>query len=129
MSAVQFLTYAFRSLLYGKVKWKLKGISMPSATVTSKGQITIPIEVRQKLGLDAGDRIDFFEGEKGEYVIRPKTGSIMEMRGILKKLGYAPLDHVPSIEEMDRDVQDHAAELDAATLSTGKPTSKGGETR
>ncbi|MEO6506017.1 MAG: AbrB/MazE/SpoVT family DNA-binding domain-containing protein [Terrimesophilobacter sp.] len=30
---------------------------MPSATVTTKGQITIPIEVRHKLGLDAGVRI------------------------------------------------------------------------
>jgi antitoxin PrlF len=39
---------------------------MPSATITSKGQITIPIEVRKKLGLKAGTRIDFFETEDGK---------------------------------------------------------------
>jgi AbrB family looped-hinge helix DNA binding protein len=38
---------------------------MPTATVTSKGQITIPIEVRIALGLDPGDKIDFVEIEKG----------------------------------------------------------------
>ena len=38
---------------------------MPTATMTSKGQITIPIEVRKALGLDAGDKIDFVEIEKG----------------------------------------------------------------
>jgi antitoxin PrlF len=40
---------------------------MTTATITSKGQITIPIEVRQALGLDAGDRISFEELEPGKY--------------------------------------------------------------
>ena len=94
---------------------------MPSATVTSKGQITIPIAVRKSLGLEAGDRIDFLETENGDYTIRPKTGSIMEMKGILQKLGYAPLGYTPSIEEMDQDILDYAAELDTATLSDAVP--------
>jgi antitoxin PrlF len=78
---------------------------MPTATITSKGQITIPIEVRKKLGLKAGVKIDFFEDEEGSYSIRPKTGSIMEMKGILRRLGY-----VPTIEEMDRDILKAASE-------------------
>jgi antitoxin PrlF len=99
---------------------------MPTATVTSKGQITLPIEVRRKLGLNAGDKVDFFETENGQYSIQPKTGSIMEMRGILKKMGYT-LDYVPTIEEMDRDVLDYAAELDAATRSDAIPKNDDGQ--
>jgi AbrB family looped-hinge helix DNA binding protein len=85
---------------------------MPTATMTSKGQITIPIKVRRALGLKPGVRVDFYEGESGEYSFRPKTGSIMELRGCLPKL-----DHVVTIEEMDRAILDHAAKLDAATRS------------
>jgi antitoxin PrlF len=85
---------------------------MPTATMTSKGQITIPIKVRKALGLKPGVRIDFYEGEDGEYAFRPKTGSIMEMRGCIPKL-----DHVLTIEEMNQGILDHAAELDAATRS------------
>ena len=40
---------------------------MATAAVTSKGQITIPAEVREDLGLKAGDRVSFIKGEKGEY--------------------------------------------------------------
>ena len=38
---------------------------MASATLTSKGQITVPVQVRTALGLDSGDRIEFVELEKG----------------------------------------------------------------
>ena len=85
---------------------------MPSATVTSKGQITIPVKVRKALGLKPGARIDFCEIGNGEYAFRAKTGSIMEMEGCLRNLGYAP-----SIEEMNQSVLDYAAKLDAATRS------------
>jgi len=52
---------------------------MATAAVTSKGQITIPLEVRKKLGIKPGDRVRFIEGENGEYILKPKTGSIMDM--------------------------------------------------
>jgi antitoxin PrlF len=90
---------------------------MPAATVTSKGQITIPIEVRKKLGLKSGDKIDFFATEDGDYLFQPRTGSIMEMKGILKRLGYVQEGRAVSIEEMDQAVSDYAAELDRATMS------------
>jgi antitoxin PrlF len=38
---------------------------MPTATMTSKGQVTIPVKVREALGLKPGTRIDFYEIEKG----------------------------------------------------------------
>ena len=60
---------------------------MATAGVTSKGQITIPAEVRKKLGLKPGDRVRFIEGENGEYILRPKTGSIMNLKGFLKWTG------------------------------------------
>lgn len=85
---------------------------MPSATVTSKGQITIPIQVRKALRLKPGSRIDFYEGEDGSYVLWPKTGSIMEMEGCLPK-PERPI----TIEEMHQAVIDQAWELDQATKS------------
>jgi AbrB family looped-hinge helix DNA binding protein len=95
---------------------------MPTATMTSKGQITIPIEVRKALGLKAGVRIDFYEIEKGEYAFRPKTGSIMEMRGCLAYDGPTI-----TIEEMHRALLDQAGELDKATKSGAPETHADGE--
>jgi len=69
---------------------------MPSATVTAKGQITIPQSVRVALGVSFGDRIDFVEMEKGQFMIIPATHSIKELKGFIKKRGKP----VP-IEEMD----------------------------
>jgi AbrB family looped-hinge helix DNA binding protein len=85
---------------------------MPSAKVTSKGQITIPIEVRKALGLKPGARIDFYESDDGAFALRAKTGSIKEMRGCLAHAGPAI-----TLEEMNQAILDHAAELDRATLS------------
>jgi antitoxin PrlF len=96
---------------------------MPTATMTSKGQVTIPIEVRRKLKLDAGDKIDFFEDAEGRYVIQPKTGSIMEMKGILRKMGYVP-DHVVTIEEMNQAVLDAVAEDYLRSVGETQPVEK-----
>jgi AbrB family looped-hinge helix DNA binding protein len=63
---------------------------MPSATITSKGQITIPIEIRQALGLSAGDEVMFFDLGNGQFAFRPRTGSIRDLEGIVPKLDYVP---------------------------------------
>jgi AbrB family looped-hinge helix DNA binding protein len=83
---------------------------MPTATMTSKGQITVPVQVRKALGLKAGDRIDIFETEGGQYAFRPKTGNIMDLYGILPKP-----DFTVSIEEMNQAILERAAELDDRT--------------
>jgi AbrB family looped-hinge helix DNA binding protein len=80
---------------------------MATAAITSKGQITIPAEVRKDLGLKTGDRVSFIKGENGEYTLKPKTGSIMELRGIVKWTGK-PV----TIEEMNETIaQGWAGEL------------------
>jgi AbrB family looped-hinge helix DNA binding protein len=100
----------------------MKGNPMPSATMTSKGQITIPIKVRKALGLKPGVRIHFYEVADGEYAFRPKTGSIMEMEGCIPKP-----DHPISIEEMNRAILAHAAQLDDATRSDAPGNLSDGE--
>jgi len=100
---------------------------MPTATITSKGQITIPVEVRKKLGLKAGDRINFFEDENGKYSFEPKTGSIMDMKGILRSMGYVSEGVSVSLEEMNQAVLDRAAMLDRATRSDFVETDTAGK--
>ena len=73
---------------------------MPSSTVTSKGQITIPAEVRKALGLSGGDEVMFFPLGNGQFAFRPRTGSIRDLEGIVPKL-----DHVPSLEELSEGIE------------------------
>ena len=60
---------------------------MPTATVTSKGQITIPAETRARLRLVPGSKVDFVQNAAGETVLRTKTGDIRALKGIIKYHG------------------------------------------
>jgi AbrB family looped-hinge helix DNA binding protein len=96
---------------------------MASAALTSKGQITIPIEVREELGLKTGDRIEFVKSEEGKFFIQPKKGSIMNLRGMFKWTGK-PV----SVEEMDNAVASHLAEDDARIVREyAQHSERGGE--
>jgi antitoxin PrlF len=70
---------------------------MPTATLTSKGQITLPKAVRDVLRVDAGDQIDFVISERGEVTVRPVTVDVTELRGMFKRSGQRPV----SVEEMN----------------------------
>jgi AbrB family looped-hinge helix DNA binding protein len=59
---------------------------MSEATVTSKGQVTIPAEIRKALGLTAGERVVFTQLDDGTTVMRAKTRSVLELKGLLKTL-------------------------------------------
>lgn len=75
---------------------------MPTATMTSKGQITIPVEVRVEMGIDAGDRIEFVRNERtGHYEMIPANISIQSLKGILPKRGK-PV----SIREMNKVIRE-----------------------
>ncbi len=58
---------------------------MSTSTVTSKGQITIPLSVRKRLGLDVGDRVEFVETVLGEFTLKPANKDVRELKGLLKK--------------------------------------------
>ena len=58
---------------------------MSEATMTSKGQITIPADIRKSMGLNAGERVVFTQLDDGTTVIRAKTRSILELKGMLTK--------------------------------------------
>lgn len=77
---------------------------MPTAIVTSKGQITIPKAVRDSLGVESGDRVEFVEVEKGVYNVVAATRDVRELKGIIAK----PAKPV-SVEEMKRAVARAAA--------------------
>jgi AbrB family looped-hinge helix DNA binding protein len=68
---------------------------MATATLTSKGQITIPLDVRERLKLEVGTRIEFVEDANGEFLLRPAVADVRSLKGLLR----APAKPV-SIEEM-----------------------------
>lgn len=70
---------------------------MTAATVTSKGQITIPAEVRRSLGVGAGDRVEFVEVAAGRFEVVAVTRSVTELKGLF---GTPTLS--VSIEEMNQ---------------------------
>ena len=73
---------------------------MPAATLTSKGQITIPKEVRDRLKLRTGDRLNFVLSSKGEVLLKPAKIHVRELYGLLQRKGRRPV----SIEDMDAGV-------------------------
>lgn len=78
------------------------------ATVTSKGQITVPVRMREKLGLRPGSKIVFEEQPGGSFVVRKKTGDIRDLKGFFPK-PPKPL----AIEEMDEVIARAVIERDA----------------
>ncbi len=60
---------------------------MAIATLTSKGQITLPREVREHLHLGKGDRLEFVIRSDGEVQVKPVAGSYRELLGMLRRPG------------------------------------------
>ena len=76
---------------------------MSTAIVTSKGQITIPKPVRDGLGVETGDRVEFVELERGVYTVVAATRDIRDLKGVIPK----PAKPV-SVEDMNKAVRRHA---------------------
>lgn len=77
---------------------------MPASTVTSKGQITVPSEVRRALGLRTGSRVNFIRTESGSYELVPETRTVRALKGSIA--GPA----VPvTLDEMDVAIREAAA--------------------
>ena len=56
-------------------------------TISSKGQVTVPRDVRERLGLQAGDKIAWSTLSNGTIVLRPKTRRLADLVGILTQPG------------------------------------------
>lgn len=80
------------------------------ATVTSKGQLTVPIAVRKKLGIDPGDQVAFVIDEENGARIRRIEHTIQSVRGMIPTPPGMPetIDFDELIEEA---MSDHADEV------------------
>ena len=56
-------------------------------TMTSKGQVTVPREIRDRLGLKSGDKMSFTMLADGTVVMRPKTRRLADLAGSLTRPG------------------------------------------
>lgn len=84
---------------------------MATATLTSKGQITMPQAVRQTLGLQTGDRVAFVADEAGGYKVIALRKDVKALRGRFAGRARQPV----SIDDMAAAVQaEAAARVDAA---------------
>jgi antitoxin PrlF len=77
-------------------------------TVTSKGQITIPAELRAKLKLKEGDKLEFYMDRSGTVLVRPRNASPSAVFENARKVAH-PRSHmtddeaiVASVLEKDR---------------------------
>lgn len=85
---------------------------MSRATMTSKGQITIPKDVREELGLKPGARVMFVRLADGRYELLARTGAVTELAGLL----HDPEAETMSSEQMDDAVAASVVERGARGL-------------
>jgi AbrB family looped-hinge helix DNA binding protein len=71
---------------------------MPTAMLTSKGRISLPKTIRERLGLHAGDAVDFAIDDAGEVWVRAAKGDVLALQGLLHRPRRRPV----SLEELDK---------------------------
>ena len=77
------------------------------ATMTSKGQVTVPKSVRDKLDLHAGDRLDFVVRNSGLLEVVALKQPASKLRGIMPKPSK-----VVTVEEMNEAISQGACDSD-----------------
>jgi len=94
---------------------------MPRSRLTSKGQTTIPLQVRERLGLRQGDAIEFVFQADGSVGLRSTKRDVRSLKGLL----YRPGMRTVSIEDMNAAVRQAAVKryLRSAETSTRGRTS------
>ena len=95
---------------------------MPTATLTSKGQITLPRPVRSALGLETGDKIDFVPEPGGGFRVFALRKDVRELRG--RFAGRVP--HAVTIDEMNAAIESEAASRlpNAHALQVAEPPAR-----
>jgi len=74
---------------------------MPTATLTSKGQITLPKQVRELLRVSTGDTVEFVIGPDSEVRVRAGDVDVSDLKGLLHRPGRRPV----SLDQMDAAIQ------------------------
>ena len=90
------------------------------ATLTSKGQITLPKEIRERLGLDAGSMLDFQILADNTITARPVKPDARRIRGLLK----SPHATAPTVEQMDEAVSKLLRDKHAPARGSRKSSSR-----
>ena len=75
-----------------------------TVTITSKGQITIPADVRRALNVQTGDRVEFIDLGNGQFGIIPATEDISALKGAVRR----PARTV-TVETMNQAIRKRAA--------------------
>jgi antitoxin PrlF len=73
---------------------------MPTSTLTSKGQITLPKQVREQLRLQTGSRIDFVIEPSGRIVLKALNADFRSLKGIVRSRRRRPV----FVEEMNESI-------------------------
>ena len=76
------------------------------ATVTVKGQVTVPKAIRDRLKIETGTQLDFKLNDDGSMLVRSLKRSALSIVGLLKRPGRSAV----TIEQMNQAVADAAAE-------------------
>lgn len=85
------------------------GMQLRKATITSKGQVTIPKDIRDFLKIGPGDQIDFVIGDKGDIYISPRTCDIRNLKGMFYKKGRK----TATLEEMEEAIRKGASRTES----------------
>jgi len=81
---------------------------MPKTTLTSKGQVTIPKEIRERLGLRQGDQLIFRFDDRGALTVEPAAPNLLgDLPGLLR---HRASKRPATIEEMDEVVRRRAGQ-------------------
>ena len=90
---------------------------MSTATLSSKGQITIPADVRRVLNVQTGDRVEFVQVEPGRFELVAATQSVRDLKGL-----FGAARRTVSIADMNRTIAESAAR-------GGQPVRRGGRAK
>lgn len=79
---------------------------MAITTITTKGQVTIPKEIREYLNIDTGSKVDFVIDENGIVTLIPLNVPVQRLSGILHRSGMKSA----TLEEMETAIQEGSSD-------------------
>ncbi|MFN6480810.1 AbrB/MazE/SpoVT family DNA-binding domain-containing protein [Nostoc sp. DedQUE07] len=79
---------------------------MASVTITTKGEVIIPKEIRDYLNIDIGSKVDFVIDENGTVKLIPLNVPVQTLSGIL----HRPAMKSATLEEMEAAIQEGASD-------------------